>query len=48
LSDIYKNLGSVIGTVTMSDEVTAWPAALGVLLLLLAGVATWRFGSRLP
>jgi len=48
LSEIYKNLGSVIGTVTMRDEATAWPAALGVLLLLLAGVATWRFGPRLP
>lgn len=48
LSEIYKDLGSVIGTVTMRDEATAWPAGLGVLLLLLSGVAAWRFGPRLP
>lgn len=48
LSDIYKNLGSVIGTVTVRDEATSWPAGLGVLLLLLAGVGVWRFGPRLP
>ncbi len=48
LAAIYKNLGSVIGTVTMRDEATSWPAGLGVLLLLFAGVAAWRFGPRLP
>lgn len=48
LSQIYENLGSVIGTVGVKDEATSWPAGLGVLLLLLAGVAAWRYGPRLP
>lgn len=48
LSQVYEHMGSVIGTVTIQDEVTAIPAGIGVLLLLLAGVAAWRFGSRFP
>ena len=36
---VYEELGSLIGTVRERDEVTAWPAALGLALLLLAGVA---------
>lgn len=48
LSQIYSDLGSVIGTVTQRDEATSWPAGLGVLLLMAAGLAAWRFGPRLP
>lgn len=48
LSAVYERMGSVIGTVTVKDEVTAIPAGLGVLLLFLAGAAAWRFGSRFP
>ena len=48
LSSVYEHMGSVIGTVKVKDEVTSIPAGIGVLLLLLAGVATWRFGSRFP
>lgn len=48
LSAVYEHMGSVIGTVKIKDEVTSIPAGIGVLLLLLAGVATWRFGSRFP
>lgn len=48
LSDVYANLGSVIGTETMRDEATARAAGIGVLLLFLAGLAAWRFGPRLP
>lgn len=48
LSSIYEKLGSVIGTITVKDEATSWPAGVGVLLLLLAGLTAWRFGSRLP
>lgn len=48
LSAVYEHLGSVIGTEQVSDEVTAWPAGIGALLLVLAGVAAWRFGTRFP
>ncbi len=48
LSAVYKKLGSVIGTQKVQDEVTAWPAGIAALLLALAGLAAWRFGSRLP
>ncbi len=47
LSAVYEKLGSVIGTQRVLDEVTAWPAGIAALLLALAGVAAWRFGSRL-
>lgn len=48
LSAVYEKLGSVIGTQKVLDEVTAWPAGIAALLLALAGLAAWRFGSRLP
>jgi len=48
LSGVYEKLGSVIGTEQVLDEVTAWPAGIAALLLMLAGVAAWRFGARLP
>lgn len=48
LSAVYEKLGSVIGTEQVLDEVTAWPAGIAALLLMLAGVAAWRFGARLP
>lgn len=48
LSAVYEKLGSIIGTEQVRDEVTAWPAGIAALLLALAGLAAWRFGSRLP
>lgn len=44
----YENLGTFIGTRNVQREVTAWPAGIAALLLLLAGAAAWRFGPRLP
>ncbi len=48
LSAVYEKLGSVIGTQQVLDEVTAWPAGIAALLLMLAGLSAWRLGSRLP
>ncbi len=48
LSAVYERLGTIIGTEQVRDEVTAWPAGIGALLLALAGLAAWRFGARLP
>jgi Ca-activated chloride channel homolog len=48
LSAVYDKLGSIVGTEQVLDEVTAWPAGIAALLLVLAGVAAWRFGARLP
>lgn len=48
LSAVYEKLGSLIGTRNVLDEVTGWPAGIATLLLVLSGVAAWRFGSRLP
>jgi Ca-activated chloride channel homolog len=48
LAAVYEHLGSVIGTEKVLDEVTAWPAGIAALLLVLAGVAAWRFGTRFP
>jgi Ca-activated chloride channel family protein len=48
VSKIYERLGTFIGTRRVEDEVTAWPAGIAALLLLLAGAAAWRFGPRLP
>jgi Ca-activated chloride channel family protein len=48
LSAVYEKLGSVVGTEKVLDEVTAWPAGIAALLLVLAGVAAWRLGARLP
>ena len=39
--------GSFIGTEQVKTEVTAWPAGIAAALLILAGVAAWRFGPRL-
>lgn len=47
VSEVYEQLGSFIGTVRVKDEVTAWPAGLGALLLILAGLSGWRFAPRL-
>jgi len=47
VSEVYEQLGSFIGTVRVKDEVTAWPAGVGALLLLLAGISAWRFAPRL-
>lgn len=48
LSAVYEKLGSVIGTEQVLDEVTGWPAGIAVLLLMMSGLAAWRFGPRLP
>ena len=47
VSEVYERLGSFIGTVRVKDEITAWPAALAALLLILAGIGAWRFAPRL-
>jgi Ca-activated chloride channel family protein len=45
--EVYARLGSFVGTERVLTEVTAWPAGVGALLLVLAGVAAWRLGPRL-
>jgi Ca-activated chloride channel family protein len=47
VSAVYEELGSFIGTEQVKSEVTAWPAGIAAGLLILAGVAAWRFGPRL-
>jgi Ca-activated chloride channel family protein len=47
VSEVYERLGSFIGTVRVKEEITAWPAVVGALLLLLAGVGAWRLAPRL-
>jgi Ca-activated chloride channel family protein len=47
VSAVYERLGSFIGTERVRSEVTAWPAGLAALLLVLAGVAAWRISPRL-
>ncbi len=47
VSAVYEKLGSLVGTESVRSEVTAWPAGIAVILLLLAGVAAWRFSPRL-
>jgi Ca-activated chloride channel family protein len=47
VSAVYEHLGSFIGTEQVKSEVTAWPAGIAAALLILAGVAAWRFGPRL-
>ena len=44
---VYAQLGSFVGTERVLTEVTAWPAGIGAILLVLAGVAAWRVGPRL-
>ena len=48
VSSVYSRLGTFIGTEQQLQEVTAWPTAIAVVLLALAGVAAWRLGPRLP
>jgi Ca-activated chloride channel family protein len=45
--EVYARLGSFVGTERVLTEITAWPAGLGALLLVFAGVAAWRVGPRL-
>ena len=47
VSAVYERLGSFIGTESVRSEVTAWPAGIAVILLVLAGAAAWRFSPRL-
>ena len=47
VSAVYEQLGSFIGTEQVKTEVTGWPAGIAAALLVLAGVAAWRFGPRL-
>lgn len=44
---VYEQLGSFIGTERVRGEATAWPAGIGALLLVAAGLAAWRLGPRL-
>lgn len=48
MKQVYEDLGTFIGTRPVLTEVTAWPAGIAALLLMVAGVAAWRFGPRLP
>jgi Ca-activated chloride channel family protein len=48
LGSIYTNLGSQLGTRTVSHEVTASFAVAGMVLLLLAGMSSLRWVGRLP
>jgi Ca-activated chloride channel family protein len=48
LNSIYKRLGAQLGSVTRKHEVTAEFAAGGLVLLLLAAVASARWTGRLP
>ena len=48
LSSIYKHLGNELGSVKRKREVTAEFAIGGLVLLLLAGVASARLSGRLP
>ena len=47
VSAVYERLGSLVGTESVRSEVTAWPAGIAVILLILAGAAAWRFSPRL-
>jgi Ca-activated chloride channel homolog len=44
---VYERLGSFIGTERVRSEVTAWPAGIAAILLILAGVAASRISPRL-
>jgi Ca-activated chloride channel family protein len=48
VSQVYSKLGTFIGTEPFQEEVTAWVAGVVALLLVGAGVAYRKFGSRLP
>jgi Ca-activated chloride channel family protein len=47
VSAVYEKLGSLVGTESVRSEVTAWPAGIAVILLVLAGAAAWRVSPRL-
>jgi Ca-activated chloride channel homolog len=47
VSEVYERLGSFIGTERERQEVTAWPAGLGALLLVVAALSAWRLAPRL-
>ncbi|HMN98404.1 MAG TPA: VWA domain-containing protein [Miltoncostaeaceae bacterium] len=47
VSAVYEKLGSLVGTESVRSEVTAWPAGIAVILLILAGAAAWRVSPRL-
>jgi Ca-activated chloride channel family protein len=47
VSAVYERLGTLVGTESVRSEVTAWPAGIAVILLVLAGAAAWRFSPRL-
>jgi len=47
VAEVYEKLGSFIGTERVTAEVTGAVAGLGLLALLLAGAAWWRWGVRL-
>jgi Ca-activated chloride channel family protein len=48
LSSIYKRLGSQLGSVRHSREITAAFAIAGLVLLVSAGAASVRGSGRLP
>jgi len=48
VSQVYSKLGTFIGTEPFQEEVTSWVAGVVALLLVGAGVAYRKFGSRLP
>ncbi|MFL5826782.1 MAG: VWA domain-containing protein [Thermoleophilaceae bacterium] len=48
LANIYKSLGSQLGTKSQKAESTATFAVVGLLLLAGAGLASVRFAGRLP
>lgn len=48
LTSIYKHLGSALGSVTRTREITAEFAIGGLALLLLAAVSSTRWAGRLP
>lgn len=47
VSKVYERLGAFIGTERVTAEVTGAAAGLGLLALVLAGAAWWRWGVRL-
>jgi Ca-activated chloride channel homolog len=48
LSSIYRRLGTELGSVKRSREVTAEFAGLSLVLLLVAGMTSTRWSARLP
>ncbi len=48
LSSIYRRLGTQLGSVKRTREVTAEFAGVGLVLLLVAGMTSTRWAARLP